>query len=66
MDNDIERGSRDHLAFAVQEEKIELLKLLFTIFYSDDQITKNSDVVNTTIEYLRSSCNMDQYAATAH
>ena len=65
LDGDSDRADREHLVFAMQEEKIDLLKLMFTLFYRDDaDLSKKDDLVSDMVDYLLQSCHVDQ--VTAH
>ena len=49
----------------MQEEKIDLLKLMFTLFYRDDaDLSKKDELVSDMVDYLLQSCHVDQ--VTAH
>ena len=60
FDSDNSQENRENLAIAVQTEQIEILKLLFTLFFKNQGLgLKNEGVVGLMINYLQDSCRID-------
>lgn len=57
------QSSRQNLAISIQEQKIQHLKLLFSIFYREADVSKNNDsLVASMTDYLLRSCTIDDQA----
>ena len=63
FDSDSSQASRERLAFAVQTEQIELLSLLFSLFFSEPEISSNQSIVGNLAQYLLQSCQIDHIVA---
>ena len=56
FDSDSSQASRELLAFALQNEQIECLTILFTLFFSEHETAKDKHVIQNMAQYLHQSC----------